>query len=203
METIHYKELLSAVAIAVTFAAYYPYLRSIFRNEVKPHVFSWIIWATTTCLVFFAQVASHGGVGAWPVGVSGCIALLVAVTAYRKRSDMRIGLTDWLFFFAALSALPFWYFSSDPLWAVIILTVVDVLGFGPTVRKSFHQPHSESALFFAMFSLRDICVLFALEHYSVATVLFPAAIGSSCLVLAAMILLRRGMVNPLVENPGQ
>ena len=39
-----YKELLSAVAIVLTFVAFFPYIRAIINGAIKPHVFSWIIW---------------------------------------------------------------------------------------------------------------------------------------------------------------
>ena len=66
-----YKELLSAVAIALTFIAFFPYIRSILNDAIKPHVFSWVIWGTTTSVVFLAQLEDNGGAGAWPIGVSG------------------------------------------------------------------------------------------------------------------------------------
>ena len=145
-----YKELFSAIAIVLTFVAFYPYIRSIIRDETKPHVFSWVIWGSTTFVVFLAQLDGGGGVGAWPIGVSGSITIFVAIVAYIKRADVTITKIDWLFFVSAMSSLPFWYFTSDPLWAVIILTTVDVLGFGPTVRKAYSQPYSESLSFFAI-----------------------------------------------------
>ncbi len=43
-----YKELLSAAAILLTFIAFFPYIRSIIKGTIKPHVFSWVIWGTTT-----------------------------------------------------------------------------------------------------------------------------------------------------------
>lgn len=101
-----------------------------------------------TLTVFFAQLAGQGGIGAWPIGVSGVITSYIALLAYLQRADTHITRADWLFFFAALSALPFWFFTSNPLWAVVSLTVVDVLGFGPTVRKAYRHPHEESAKFF-------------------------------------------------------
>ena len=186
-----YKELLSAIAIALTFIAFYPYIRSIILNETKPHVFSWIIWGSTTFVVFLAQLEDDGGVGAWPIGVSGVITLFVAVLSYFKRADISITKTDWLFFIAAMSALPFWYFTSNPLWAVVILTLVDILGFGPTVRKSYEQPHSESLLFFALFAARNFIVILALENHSITTVLFPAAVGIACSALILMLIYRR------------
>ncbi|WP_051498045.1 hypothetical protein [Candidatus Contendibacter odensensis] len=186
-----YKEVLSAVAILLTFVAFYPYVRGIIQGAAKPHVFSWVIWGTTTFVVFLAQLEAHGGVGAWPIGVSGSITMLIAILAYVKRADVTITKTDWLFFIAAMSSLPLWYLTSDPVWAVVVLTVVDLLGFGPTVRKVNAKPHSESLLFFTLFAARNSIVVIALENYSVATVLFPATIAAACVLLTALIVYRR------------
>lgn len=191
MDTLPYKEGLSAIAIALTFVAFVPYIRAIVSGTTKPHVFSWVIWGATTFVVFLAQLEGKGGVGAWPIGVSGSITMLIAFLAYLKRADITITKTDWLFFVSALSSLPLWYLTSDPLWAVVILTTVDVLGFGPTVRKAYSFPHSESLPFFALFAARNILVILALENYSVTTVLFPAVIAVACMSLMAMVTYRR------------
>ena len=182
-----YKETLAIVAIVLTFAAFFPYIRSIIKGDTKPHVFSWVIWGSTTCVVFLAQREDGGGAGAWVIGVSGVITLFIAYLAYTKRTDITITRLDKVFFISALSSLPFWYFTADPLWAVIILTVVDVLGFGPTARKAYAKPHSEPLLFFGLFVIRNGVVILALEHYSVTTVLFPAVIGVTSLLLIILI----------------
>jgi hypothetical protein len=189
------KEILSAVAIALTLIAFFPYIRSIIQGKIKPHVFSWVIWGTTTFVVFLAQIEDNGGVGAWPIGVSGIITIFIAILATIKRSDITITRADWVFFISAMSALPFWYFTSDPLWAVVTLTTVDVFGFGPTVRKAYAAPYSESLLFFALFTARNLIVIMALEHYSVTTVLFPAAIAAACMMLIAMVAYRRQVLS--------
>ena len=189
-----YKELLSAVAIALTFVAFFPYIRSIMQGQIKPHVFSWVIWGTTTFIVFLAQLEDNGGAGAWPIGVSGVIAVYVAIIAFMKRSDITITKTDWAFFITAITSLPFWYFTSDPLWAVVILTTVDVLGFGPTVRKAYMFPFEEQLTFFALFMVRNSIVIMALENYSLTTVLFPAVIASTCLLLIFMVWYRRRLL---------
>jgi hypothetical protein len=133
----------------------------------------------------------NGGVGAWPIGVSGCITIVIALLAWLKRSDISITRTDWLFFLVAISSLPFWYITADPLWAVVILTTVDVLGFGPTTRKAYDLPHSESVVFFTLFMVRNIIVIMALENYTLTTVLFPAVIATACAFLIAMVIYRR------------
>ncbi|MFW5451095.1 MAG: hypothetical protein ACKE9I_05810 [Methylophagaceae bacterium] len=185
------KESLSAIAIVITFIAFIPYIRSIIQGTIKPHVFSWLIWGVTTFIVFLAQLQDNAGVGAWPIGISGIITLFIALLAFIKRADITITGLDWVFFIAAISSLPFWYLTSDPLWAVVILTTVDLLGFGPTIRKAYEHPFSESLLFFSLFAARNLIVIMALEHYSITTVLFPLVISVACILLIIMIVYRR------------
>ncbi len=188
------KELLSTAAIVLTFGLFFPYIRSIHCGRTRPHVFSWVIWGLGTVIVFFAQLAGQAGTGAWAIGVSGVITCYIAALAYTKRADTEITRLDWVFFVAALSALPFWFFTSDPLWAVVILTVVDVMGFGPTLRKAFSHPHEESLLFFTLAAVRNGLVILALETYSLTTVLFPAAVGVACLMLVGLLIYQRSRV---------
>jgi hypothetical protein len=74
-----YKELLAAAAIVLTFAMYVPYVRSIHAGRTKPHAFSWITWTLVAFVVFMAQLADHGGAGAWPIGASGLVTAYIAV----------------------------------------------------------------------------------------------------------------------------
>ena len=186
-----YKQLLGAIAIGLTIIAYYPYIRSIIQGKTKPHVFSWVIWGTSTCIVFLAQLADKGGAGAWVIGFSGIISIYVAFLAYIKRSDSSITRIDRLFFIVAMTALPIWYLTSDPLWAVVILTTVDVFGFAPTFRRSYISPFEEQLMFYVVMALRNLVVLSALENYSLTTVLFPATIAIACLIFSLMVVYRR------------
>jgi hypothetical protein len=175
----------------LTLAAFVPYVRGIARGVIKPHVFSWVIWGSTSCLVFLAQLDAGAGIGAWPIGLSGVVTVAIAIFAYRRRGDTHITPTDWAFFVAGMSALPLWYFTSDPLWAVVAITVVSVLGFGPTVRKIVAQPHSESVPFYVLFQIRNVLVVLALEKYSLATLLFPCTITLTVTAVIALIVIRR------------
>ncbi len=192
---ILHKEVFATIAIALTFIAFIPYIVSILKGSVKPHVFSWAIWSITTLTVFFAQWSEGAGVGAWSTGVSGCVTVLIAMLAFIKRVDITITRSDWIFFILAIMSLPLWYVTSDPVWTVVILTSIDLMAFAPTVRKIYIMPFSEPILFFAIFALRDFLVVLALEHYSVATVLFPASISTSCILLIAMMIYRRRAVS--------
>jgi hypothetical protein len=188
------KLIFSGLAIIITFMAFIPYIRGILHGRIKPHLFSWLIWGMTTLIVFFAQLDADGGTGAWPIGVSGVITVYIAFLSYVKRGDISITRLDRLFFSAALLSIPCWYFTSNPMWAVILLTTIDLLGFGPTIRKAYDHPYEESLLFIFMFFLRNTFALLALESYSLTTMLFPLSICVVCLFLCTLISYRRRVV---------
>jgi len=192
---LFYKEIFSAIAIAITFIAFIPYIRSIHQGKTKPHAFSWIIWASVTLIVFLATLTDKGGAGAWPIGVSGLITLYVAFLAYNKKSDRKVSNIDWIFFTLAMLSIPLWYFTSNPLWSVVILTTIDLLGFAPTYRKAYSYPNEEQLTFFNLIASRNLIAIVALENYSLITVLFPAATALACILFVTMVLIRRIKIN--------
>jgi hypothetical protein len=175
---------------------YVPYIHSIRAGRTKPHAFSWITWTLIAIVVFLAQLADGGGAGAWPIGVSGLLTAYVAVLAYRKRTDTASTRTDWVFLAISLAALPCWLLTSDPLTAVVLLTAVELAGFGPTFRFAFGHPRQERVGFYSLGALRNILAIVALEHYSWTTVLFPASKVFASVTLVAMIMYRRTQLRP-------
>lgn len=197
-----YKELLASAAVFLTFAMFVPYICSIRDGRTKPHAFSWIIWALSTFVVFLAQLADGGGFGAWPIGVSGLVTAYIAVLAYRSRSDTSVTRTDRVFLAIALAALPCWLLTSNPLLAVVLLTGMDLAGFGPTFRFAFRHPHEERIGFYSLGAVRNALAISALEHYSLTTVLFPAAVGVACAVFVMMVGYRRTQLRLQGERGG-
>lgn len=186
-----YKEWFSLLAVLLSFLAFAPYIRSILQGKTRPHVFSWLIWTITTLIVFFAQLADGAGVGAWAIGFSALVTLYVAWLAYQHSGDYQATLADRLFLATALLSLPLWYFTAEPLWAVVILTIVDSLGFGPTFTKAWHRPYEEGLSMYVITVARNLFVIVALEHYSMTTVLFPAVMTFFAALLVGVIISRR------------
>jgi hypothetical protein len=181
------KEAFGALAIVVTLFAFLPYIRSIRLGRTRPHLFSWLIWGLMTTIMFFAQLDAKGGAGAWPTGIAAALTFYIAVLAFRFRADLSITRIDWVFLLAALASLPIWYFNQDPMWSVVLLTTMDTLAFGPTLRQAYRHPEREYPLFFILFIVRNLLSLAALESYSVTTVLFPAVISLTCLIMVCIL----------------
>ena len=45
MSALLSNEVFSAIAMVLTFVAFYPFIRAILKGKTRPHVFSWFIWA--------------------------------------------------------------------------------------------------------------------------------------------------------------
>ncbi|MCW7508272.1 hypothetical protein [Leptospira levettii] len=191
---IEVRSFLSALAVGLTFYAYVPYLKGIRTGKVQPHVFSWIIWGVTTCIVFFAQLVGKGGIGTVPIAISGFTTLLVALYAYQKRGEIKITNSDWFFFLLAFSSLPFWFYFSSPLAAVLVLSFADSLGFIPTIRKGYVLPHSEPLGFYLIFLFRNTLAILALAEWNLTTTLFPGSAGIACLVFVFVVKYRQNKI---------
>lgn len=193
MDTLltYYKDGLATLAVILTVVAYIPYTRSILRGRTRPHVFSWLVWGVINVVVFFAQLADKGGAGAWPTGISGLGTLLIAFLSWQHKGDIHITRSDWCFFVGSLLAIPLWPLTSDPFLSVLVLTIIDVLAMGPTLRKSYYRPDQERASLYATVILRYILAIFALENYTATTMMFHVASIATCVVLISVILIRK------------
>lgn len=181
-------------AIALTFLAFVPYILSTRRGRTKPHVFSWVIWALATFIVFAAQLADGAGFGAWSIGLSGALTLYIAYLAWVSASDHSITRSDWVFFIPALLSMPLWAVTKDPFWAVVILTTIDTLGFIPTFRKAYHKPYEEQLFLYVVMTIRNAVSVPALENLSWTTVLFPGVLCVTCGGFVVFTLMRRKAV---------
>jgi hypothetical protein len=86
-------------------------------------------------VAFVATLSAGGGANAWAMGFTAAITLAVAALAWARRADVHITRVDWLFFLVGLAAIPLWFVASDPLWAIGLVTAVELSGFAPTMRN--------------------------------------------------------------------
>jgi hypothetical protein len=184
------KEVIGSISVIPSITGSLYYIYTVFTGETKPHAFSWLIWAILTGIGFAAQVYEKGGAGSWIMAVA-CIESLIVFILSLKRGEKKITLLDWSFLIASLSAIPLWIITRQPLPSVILVTLIDSLGYGPTFRKSYTRPNDETLWLYATGAISFLLGILALEHYSPVTWLYPAASAFMNISLITMILIRR------------
>lgn len=187
------KTLLGAIAIGIAIISYVPYFRNIFAGKTKPHSFTWLVWAVLNGIAFAGQIQGNAGAGAWAVGFTTLATFSIFVLAL-KMGEKDIRRFDWICLVSAFLSLIPWIITNDPLVSVILITIIDVFGFLPTVRKSIAKPHQETVTTFALSTVKYGLVVAALQEYSVITLLFPLSIAILNGLFVVLLLIRRKQV---------
>jgi hypothetical protein len=169
------KEIFGYISLIFALASYAPYMWSTWKGGTKPHVFTWIIWTLVMAIGTAGQHAGGAGAGAWSTTFTAVSCLLITILAFRQ-GDKNITKQDVIIFVGALSAIPFWMLTDNPLTAIIIVTIIDLVAYLPTLRKARIKPHEEMAMSYALTNFKHICGFFAMATYSWTTLLYPASL---------------------------
>lgn len=190
MTGMDWKDILGLAALGLGIYGYVPYVGGILKGKTRPHVFSWLIWGVLTAIGFAAQISDDAGPGAWVTGFSAGMDFIIVALALRY-GENQITRSDWITFFVALSAIPLWIITKNPLWSVILISVIDALGFWPTFRKSWGKPHEEVLQSYIVGIIKFCLALLALEHLSWVTGLYTGSLAVMNVAFVMMVLLRR------------
>lgn len=164
--------IIALTAIALAVASYGFYIRDILAGRTKPHVFTWGIWAVLAGFIFAQQYAHGAGPGSWPTAFVSIAGVVICTLAWRRGVHKITGL-DWLSLFAAVVVGYIWLTSPDPELSVILASIVFLIGFVPTIRKTLAGKPQETTLTYALNSLKFFLALLALQTFTITTALYP------------------------------
>lgn len=184
------KDIIGFASILITLGSSGPYIVRTLKGKIQPHIFTWFIWSLTTGIAAAARSVAHAGPGAWAQWTSTATCFAVALIALKK-GHPNIARSDVVTFLGALSAIPAWLITQDPLIATIIVTCIDLTGYYPTFRKAYARPHQEAILAYLISNLSHLLSLSATVDYSATTIMFPAALFTANTCLAGFVWYRR------------
>lgn len=172
------KEVLAIIAAGMAFVGNISYLKDVFKGRVHPHPYTWFIWSIVSLVTFFGQWEKGAGIGALPTGVAESFTIVIFFFSLKHlfgKQEWHFRTVDHFFFAGALLGLIPWYLTKDPTISVVIVVMIDVIAFIPTLEKTWHSPRTEKPLLYEMNVTRHILTLFSLEAYNVATTVHSIA----------------------------
>jgi hypothetical protein len=193
------KELWGIISVTLAIIAYAPYFRSLFKREIKPHMFSWFVWGSCHAVAFIGPYTRGAGAGAWSSAFTAVACLSIAGLSFFW-GERHITKGDWISFIMALAIIPLWYFTNDPLGAVILALAISYLGCYPTARKSYKAPYTENIFMWIVGALRYLVSIFAIEHYSVVTVFYTLGMFFMNSFIISLLVWRRRMQPELISR---
>lgn len=186
------KEILGLMGTAVLMGGFAPYILALWRKTAKPHAFSWLLWGIVNAIVCAAQISEGAGPGAWTSGMAAFLNFCIGFYALRH-GERDIAPADWLISGVALMAIPIWFAMKDPLWSVVLVSVIDTLAFLPTIRKSWLRPHEEVAATFVCGFAGFGLSLAAVDTYNFTNICFQSKVLVVNALFIGMLMYRRRM----------
>lgn len=185
-----FKIIIGIITVILGVVGYIPYLRDTVKKKTKPHIYTWFVWGLVTLIIFALQVSGGAEAGSWVTLVGGLLALTIFVLGMRN-GDKNITRSDTVFLISALIALGLWLIADQPIISMILLVTIGMLGFGPTIRKSWNSPETETISTYLINAIRHTLSILALAQYSILTWLFPVAWSIANFLFVIVLIVRR------------
>ncbi len=193
------KIILGAIAVILAFISSAIYIQDIFKGNTKPHVYTWLIWSIVTWIAFGGQFVSGGGPGAWATGASAFLTTFILFLSLKGNYGTKdITNFDKICLFLALVSILPWLLVDSILWSVILASLIDVIGFFPTMRKTWSNPKSESLKSMWVDFVKHSLSIMSMRNYSLITWLYPAAVLLTKIIIITEIIYLRKFKNKVI-----
>lgn len=192
--------LIGFTAGLLSLIAFIPCLFFSYKQSVRPHRATWIIWTFLGYLI----VGTYDAVGAthtlWIAmgNAIGCTLMMLASFRWGVGGTSKL---DLFCFGAALISLCLWLVFDQPLAALVLTLTIDFIGAVPTYHKLYHHPRSESRLGWTLFVLSNILNLGAVNPWNFSVASYPVYLAFLSTSILLLTFRKPSGLNPLPHSP--
>lgn len=165
---------LLAGILAVT--SHIPYFVDIIKGTTKPERASWLIWSILGSIAFFSQLAKGATNSLWLNGLDTFGTAIIFICSTKTGAG---GLTkkDILSLIFALSGITLWFFTKEPMVALIIIIIVDFSGAVLTIAKAYESPETETLSTWFILLASGLLAAISVGELNFSLLLYPIYIG--------------------------
>lgn len=192
-------EIIGALSFLIGLYGSGVYIVSILKHETRPHLFTWLVWTLLSGIGYFAQLHDKAGPGAWALAITALFSLMIVLLCL-KYGEKTITKGDKIALGASLTAILPWLLTKDPLGSVILISIIDIVAFYPTIRKSWMKPGEEHLGAYNLANLKFVLSFFAMSAFTLNTMLYPTVIVLANGAFVVMCLIRRRQLSAPQAN---
>lgn len=196
---MEYKIIVSIVGIVLSLIGYGIYISGILKRKIIPHAFTFLIWSISSSITWALQVYGGAGVGAWVTFTVSLILIFIFLLSL-KFGEKDIRKIDIIFLLLSFLSLFLWIAIDQPVLSIILIVFTDVLGFFPTIRKSFYNPNQESVVTWGVAIFRHSLVVTSLVQINILTILSPLVWAITNTLFIIFLIIRRRQLNKIKEK---
>jgi hypothetical protein len=120
-----------------------------------------------------------------------CFLFVAASVARGERSFSR---AEWAFLGAGGAVFILYLFTKEANLAAALTTLIDALGYGPTLTRGWSFPRKDSVTSFALNGAKFVPSLMAMDPITFATCFYPATLMALNAAVSIMLIMRRRVV---------
>lgn len=183
------KIVLVAIGIIIAVVSLIKYVKESFEGEIKPHVYTWLVWSITQGTATAGMWLGGGGIVTIGYTIGAVLVFCVFCFCLIYGDRKFITLEDTIILVIALLAIAIGWQLNNPLLAVIVVTSADILGYTFTYKKIWEDPHSETVKTWVGFTLSSVFALLALDAYNLLTLTYivPTTIANALVVTICLV----------------
>lgn len=174
--------------------SFIPYIKDIYRGKTKPHSYTWLIWTILQTTAVIGMISNGAGIGVLSLTIGIFFCAYVWILSF-KYGSKNITPFDTFCLIGSLASIAVYIFLKSPLLAVIFVSTIDMIGFMPTLRKIYQEPHTETLSTFAWFIISGTLSVTAISTYSFITLIYPVSLIAANTVCTLLIFWRRKKVS--------
>ncbi len=178
--------LIGTGASILLLALIVPYIRSIITSTTRPSAVSWFGWALLYAIATSAQASK--GID-WSLAVPLISTISTTIIAFTALHLGRAVFTraDSIYIILGTLAIILWTITNEPLTAIILSIIADLVVTMPTIIKTYQDPTSEPSTLWILYVIGVTLEVAATKQFTVYNLLFPAytIIGSAIIAVLA------------------
>lgn len=184
--------LLSGILASIS---HIPYIIDIFKGTTKPERATWLIWSVLGVTAFFSQLSKGATNSLWLNGLDTGGAILTFILSI-KFGMGGLAKRDIITLIFAFLGIVMWYFTKEPMAALIIVVLVDFAGSILTVTKAYEAPKTETLSTWIILFFSGMFAAISVGELNFSLLLYPIYIGLINGATGIAILLGRKKTTP-------
>ena len=184
------KIIFAVLSSIVGISCFIPYILDIFKGKTKPHSYSWFIWTVLQTIGAISMFSIGAGLGVISISIGAILCGFVFILSL-KYGTHNIKTFDVVCLVGSLIAIIFYFFLHSPILSILIITLVDFVGFLPTMRKAYEEPQTETISSYALSSFSSILALFAFSVFTFSNSIYLISLIITNATCAGIIFIRK------------
>ena len=167
--------------------AFIPYVRATLTGRSKPERASWLIW-TIADITIISSLLAKGATDSLLLTIAfGLGDLTIFLLSFKYGYGGKFLKRDYIGLAGVVLALLLWYLTNEPAVAVFLIIIIDSIGAGLTVIKSYEDPKSENMTRWVLDCFASILACVAVGQLDWVLLAFPLYVLLESIVIVGTI----------------